>query len=309
MTRPRLLDLFCGAGGCSMGYHRAGFDVIGIDVSPQPNYPFPFIQADATRPPVDLAEFDAIHASPPCNDHSQLHRNYGSPEHGTGWMLHATIAMLRSSGRPWVVENVATAPLPSAIELCGASFRLGASGLDLSRHRRFELGGGFAVLAPPLPAPPRPHHRRLRQRHKQLAPPKARPEPPHSRDAGGDGHRLDDPGRTEPGHPTRLHRTHRPPTDRLPGAERRSVTNQKHETNPNSQRTTGTPSEHRAVLLALRKRCSSMLTLRKLDREHLASVAAQRDAVDWAVARIDSLEAEVYQLRYELELASVDASS
>ncbi len=86
------------------------------------------------------------------------------------------------------------------------------------------------------------------------------------------------------------------------------MTNQKHETNPNSQRLAASPSEHRAVLLAFRKRCSSMLKLNKLDREHLASVAAQRDAVDWAVARIDQLEAEVDQLRHELDLALTEGA-
>jgi DNA (cytosine-5)-methyltransferase 1 len=143
--RPRLLDLFCGAGGAAMGYHRAGFDVVGVDIKPQPRYPFEFHQADAMTFPLD--GFDAIHASPPCQDWSQLHRNYGAPEHGTAWLLLATLERLAGCGRPWVVENVVGAPMPSPIELCGATFGLGAAGFDLNRHRRFQCS--FAVMAHP----------------------------------------------------------------------------------------------------------------------------------------------------------------
>jgi DNA (cytosine-5)-methyltransferase 1 len=94
-----------------------------------------------------LPPFDAIHASPPCQDWSVLHHNYGAPEHGTGQLLHSTLRALRRQDRPWIVENVVGAPLPSAFILCGASFGLGASGLDLNRHRQFETS--FAMLAPP----------------------------------------------------------------------------------------------------------------------------------------------------------------
>jgi DNA (cytosine-5)-methyltransferase 1 len=157
VSRPVLLDLFCGAGGASRGYTDAGFLTIGVDIEPQPNYPYEFVQADALDVLAGLLDghlmdglperIDAIHASPPCQDWSALHRNYGAPEHGTGYLLHATLEALRQQDRPWVVENVVGAPLPTAFVLCGASFGLGASGLDLNRHRQFETS--FGMLAPP----------------------------------------------------------------------------------------------------------------------------------------------------------------
>jgi DNA (cytosine-5)-methyltransferase 1 len=146
----RLLDLFCGAGGAAMGYHRAGFEVVGVDIKPQPHYPFQFVQGDALKPweaGIYPPAFDAIHASPPCQDHSQLHKNYGAPAHDTAGLLATTLEWFRLLGLPWVVENVVGAPLPSAVELCGASFGLGASGMDLNRHRRFM--SNVAMLTPP----------------------------------------------------------------------------------------------------------------------------------------------------------------
>ncbi len=141
--RPRLLDLFCGAGGAAMGYHRAGFDVVGVDIEPQPRYPFEFRQADALTFP--LEGFDAIHASPPCQDHSMMQHRVGI--HGTGWMLAAMLDRLALSTVPWVVENVVGAVMPSPLIICGASFGLGASGLDLPRHRVFQTS--MAMLSYP----------------------------------------------------------------------------------------------------------------------------------------------------------------
>lgn len=140
LQRVRLLDLFCGAGGAGEGYSRAGFDVVGVDVKPQPNYPLEFIQGDALE---YLAahghEFDAIHASPPCQAYS-ISRNNGCHPDAPD-LLPATLEALRALAArhwvAWVVENVVGAPMPNALILCGASFGLGASGFDLNRHRCF----------------------------------------------------------------------------------------------------------------------------------------------------------------------------
>lgn len=133
MSRPRLLDLFCGAGGAATGYHRAGFDVVGVDIAPQPRYPFEFHQADALEFLAEHGgEYDAIHASPPCQDHSSLVSLTGA--HGTGWLLPATRDALGSTGRPWVIENVPGAPMRADYKLCGCMFGLPG----LRRERWFE---------------------------------------------------------------------------------------------------------------------------------------------------------------------------
>lgn len=147
--KPRLLDLFCGAGGCSVGYARAGFEVVGVDVNPQPHYPFEFHQADAIEVLRDgfqeWQRFDAMHASPPCQDHMETpHRS-----HGTGWLLGATRELLNETGLPWVIENVPNRRKqhmrPDYI-LCGCMFGLPG----LRRERWFETSWqGFALT---------PHH-------------------------------------------------------------------------------------------------------------------------------------------------------
>ena len=121
MSRPKLLDLYCCQGGAGTGYDRAGFDVTGVDLEPQPRYPFRFVRADAldVLGHWDLSAFDAIHASPPCQDHSAT-QVFGG-DHGTGWLLGATLGRLRGTGVPWVVENVAGSPLPQQPDLFGAS--------------------------------------------------------------------------------------------------------------------------------------------------------------------------------------------
>ena len=137
MSRPRLLDLFCGAGGAATGYHRAGFDVVGVDIKPQPHYPFEFHQADAMTFPLD--GFDVIHASPPCQGYSSLKGLVGNVRAKLiPWVRDA----LRRSCGVWVVENVVGAPLINPVTLCGSMF-----GLGVWRHRLFEMS------APPLMVP------------------------------------------------------------------------------------------------------------------------------------------------------------
>ena len=153
---PRLLDLFCGAGGAAMGYHRAGFDVTGVDIVPQPHYPFTFRQADAMSFPLD--GYDVIHASPPCQRFSitrATHRKQYAD------LLTPTIDRFRALTVPWVIENVPGAPLPGAVELCGAALGCIAVDIDgaalvLRRHRLFL--SNVALLIPSCACA---HYRRI----------------------------------------------------------------------------------------------------------------------------------------------------
>ncbi len=136
MRRPRLLDLFCGAGGCSVGYHRAGFDVVGVDSKPQPRYPFEFHQADAMTFPLD--GFAAIHASPPCQAYSTMTKMHKKSDHPD--LVAAMRELLIGSGTPYVIENVSGSPLRDPVMLCGTMFGLGVkvANAELRRHRLFE---------------------------------------------------------------------------------------------------------------------------------------------------------------------------
>lgn len=149
VSRPRLLDLFCGAGGAAMGYYRAGFEVVGVDIKPQPHYPFEFIQMDALQAldvlllwsgeisssdhAYQLRAFDAIHASPPCQLFTALNA-LGIVGGSHLNLIPETRERLESSRSLWVIENVPGAPLINPLMLCGMMF-----GLPLFRHRLFEI--------------------------------------------------------------------------------------------------------------------------------------------------------------------------
>jgi DNA (cytosine-5)-methyltransferase 1 len=139
----KVLDLCCGAGGCSMGYDWAGFNVVGVDEAPQKHYPFEFIQDDALNYLLceDLSEFDFIHASPPCQAYSkvcQVHRNNGKvyPD-----IIKQIRSLLVRSDKPFVIENVEGAPLYRPVMLCGTMFDL-----KVLRHRLFE--SNFYIKSP-----------------------------------------------------------------------------------------------------------------------------------------------------------------
>lgn len=144
----RLLDLFCGAGGAAVGYARAGFEVTGVDIKPQPNYPFSFKQADALYMLqtgwVDM--FDAIHASPPCQAFTQMSarwRGKGTKADEHLDLLTPTLKLVAATGLPYVVENVpgARSLMPEAITLHGGMF-----GLGVHRPRLFTTN--FLLMLP-----------------------------------------------------------------------------------------------------------------------------------------------------------------
>lgn len=152
-----------------MGYHQAGFDVVGVDLKPQPRYPFEFHRGDVTGLAFylekgqwcihlsgvgDLGSFDAIHASPPCQAHSDLKHMHNAKKHED--LVPLTRGKLQWSGLPYIIENVEGSPLINPTVLCGTMFRLGSGDAELWRHRLFETS--FAPLLPP------PCHHRERPR-------------------------------------------------------------------------------------------------------------------------------------------------
>ncbi|MFF4378756.1 DNA cytosine methyltransferase [Kitasatospora sp. NPDC001547] len=145
LRHPRVLDACCGAGGASMGYHLAGFDVVGVDIAPQPNYPFEFVQADALEFVAEHGhEFDLIHGSWPCEHYATVTRWRGTPADHPDLVPEGR-RIMEATGRPWVIENVPEAPVRRDYLLCGTQF-----GLRVRRHRAFETSwGATADLVPP----------------------------------------------------------------------------------------------------------------------------------------------------------------
>lgn len=135
--RPALLDAYCCQGGASAGYQAAGFCTTGVDVAPQPRYPWHSVQDDALRYTVRYGyRYAAIHASPPCQHWSDLaHRNGNA--HDWPDLIGPTRDVLAIVGRPWVMENVERTPLRGTVRLCGTQF----PGLRVLRHRLFETSG------------------------------------------------------------------------------------------------------------------------------------------------------------------------
>lgn len=152
----RVLDLFCGAGGASVGYTYYGAEVVGVDINPQPNYPrsFTFYQADALsvlrgeHPEINPSEFDLIHTSPPCQRYSKITKRWGAEETHPN-LIEPVRKLLLDIRRSYVIENVPGAPLVRPVKVCGSMFQLGIEGTEwqLRRHRMFETNFPVRQLA------------------------------------------------------------------------------------------------------------------------------------------------------------------
>jgi len=144
MKKPKLLDLYCKAGGAAMGYHQAGFEVTGVDIEPQPNYPFAFIQADAIEYlKANYKKYDVIHASPPCQKYSASTAQFRKSGKVYPDLLAGTRGELIKTRKPYIIENVQGAPMRKDVILNGEMF-----GLKVIRVRWFELDNGLFIMMP-----------------------------------------------------------------------------------------------------------------------------------------------------------------
>lgn len=155
----RLLDLFCGAGGAALGYAEAGFTVTGVDIDPQPFYPFDIIQTDVLVLSTDfLRSFDVVHASPPCQAHTPMSNRWRKAGSAVALshvdLIPPTRHLLHLAGVPYVIENVvgARSHLVDPLLLRGSMF-----GLEVDRPRLFECS--FTPPEPPPVPKPRPRAR------------------------------------------------------------------------------------------------------------------------------------------------------
>lgn len=153
----RILDLYCKAGGASMGFHMAGFEVYGVDIEPQPNYPFQFKKADALSldPRWIRKYFVAVVGSPPCLGYTSLAARYPYINHEK--LIPATRDLMEATELPYIIENVENAKneMINPVRLCGSTF-----GLRVRRHRLFETGGKFKIASTP------PCNHRWQNRHR-----------------------------------------------------------------------------------------------------------------------------------------------
>lgn len=144
--RPRVLDLFCKAGGAAKGLHSAGFDVVGVDLEHQPRYPYEFHQADAMTFP--LVGFDFFWASPVCQGYTAMRHAPNAKGDAHPKLIGPVRERFQATGVPWCIENVEEArwAMHDPITLCGSMFGLGAQGCRTQRHRLFECS--FKIKQP-----------------------------------------------------------------------------------------------------------------------------------------------------------------